>query len=168
MKEIPLRNQRHEILGYALVDDDDYESVVAAGPWHRHGKDRDTFWARHTGLREDGTRYRLLLHHFLMGECPEGHVIDHRDGDGLNNQRSNLRFATHSENSQNRKHQTNNTSGYRGVAWHKRLQKWQVRCATNGTRLHLGYYDDLEVAAAVARTWREENMTFLEREEAHE
>lgn len=156
MAQIPLHNRKREVIAYTLVDDDDLDAVLAAGPWHRHGRDRDTFWVRRTD--------HLMLHHFLMGTPPDGSLVDHRDGDGLNNQRSNLRFATHSQNAQNRKHQANNTSGHRGVSWHKRLNKWQVRCGTDGQRRHLGYYDDLEEAASIAQQWREQNMTFLERE----
>lgn len=73
--------------------------------------------------------------------------IDHIDGDGLNNQRENLRAATHSQNLMNTGKQSNNTSGYKGVTWQKREQKWLARIMVNNKLHDLGYYNTKEAAA---------------------
>ena len=77
--------------------------------------------------------------------CP-GPEIDHRDGDGLNNQRSNLRECTHSQNLYNQRIPRNNTSGVKGVFWHNKLSKWRAYISSEGTVIHLGYFQDLDDA----------------------
>lgn len=73
-----------------------------------------------------GKRKRRYLHHIIakrMGlDFPD--EIDHKDGNPLNNQRDNLRPATHSQNMANSK--SNNTSGYKGVSWDERRQKMEI------------------------------------------
>ena len=76
--------------------------------------------------------------------------IDHINGDAFDNRIENLRAATRSQNCQNTKTQHNNTSGVRGVCWHKRLKKWQVRIGNSAKRIHLGYFDNFELAELVA------------------
>ncbi len=72
---------------------------------------------------------------------------DHRNRDKLDNQRKNLRPATVKQNQCNRDMQSNNTSGYKGVYWHKRDRNWQAYIQVNGKRIYLGYYDNLKEAA---------------------
>ena len=64
------------------------------------------------------------LHRVLM-DAVNG-LIDHADGNPLNNCRANLRVATKSQNNQNRTKQSNNTSGYKNVNWSKKSKKWRV------------------------------------------
>ena len=71
---------------------------------------------------------------------------DHIDRNTFNNRRYNLRPATHSENSTNCSLQKNNTSGVKGVFWHKRMQKWQVQINVKGKRIHIGSFDTIEEA----------------------
>ena len=89
----------------------------------------------------------IMLHRFIMGE-PDGFHIDHIDGDGLNNCRSNLRLATHAENMRNGRIRVTNTSGVKGVSWHRPLCKWQASIRFDGRTRHLGYFADLDSAAA--------------------
>lgn len=99
--------------------------------------------------RTSGTKKgALLLHRALMDE-PKGLDVDHRDGDGLNNRRSNLRAATHAENQRNQRLAKNNTSGFKGVTWHKARAKWQAQIVLNGRNHFLGYFR-CQTAAAVA------------------
>jgi len=72
--------------------------------------------------------------------------VDHRDMNGLNNCRSNLRAATNQENGCNRNKQEKNTSGAKGVCWDKQAQKWQAHIRVNGKRIHLGLFDDIDDA----------------------
>jgi hypothetical protein len=74
---------------------------------------------------------------------------DHKDRDGLNNCRYNLRPATVSQNQCNANKPKNNTSGYKGISWHKQDRKWRARIQTNRKPIYLGCYDNLKEAADV-------------------
>jgi hypothetical protein len=92
-------------------------------------------------------KYRaLLLHRLVMGE-PEGKMVDHRNGNKLDNRKAFLRPATVAENGSNQGIPRHNTSGRKGVSWHKDLKKWQASIQHEGKKLHLGYFTDLEEAA---------------------
>jgi hypothetical protein len=87
--------------------------------------------------------------HRLISGTPAGMETDHIDGDGLNNRRSNLRFATTSENQRNRVASANNTSGGRkGVNFHRYSGRWRASIQLNGKRRHLGYFDTPDQAHA--------------------
>lgn len=129
--------------GYsALVDDADYGNVTAAGPWYvvLH---RRTAYARRNIRRSDGTRATQRLHNFLTG-WP---FVDHRDGNGLNNQRENLRPATKGQNTVNTPPAVHNTSGYKGVAWYPRSGCWRAQAGSGRRTFHLGYFDAAKDAA---------------------
>lgn len=85
------------------------------------------------------------------GHAIDGLEVDHIDGDRLNNRRSNLRPATHSENGRNRPGQSNNRSGAKGVSWHKARGKWQVHIKTDGQKRYLGLFNTVAEAAEVYR-----------------
>lgn len=82
---------------------------------------------------------RNYMHRLLMGNPPRKKV-DHRDGNGLNNRRGNLRSATHAENICNQKTRTNNTSGFKGVSWNKRAGKWVANIRVDGKSQYLGLF----------------------------
>ena len=86
-------------------------------------------------------RLVFLMHH---GHLPQ--EIDHIDGNQSNNAIENLRPATHSQNLCNRGKQKNNTSGFKGVSWHKNKGRWIGRIRINGKLNHLGYFDTAEQA----------------------
>lgn len=139
MKEIPLTQ------GFvALVDDEDFE-CASDNRWYacRIGH---TVYARRNARLADGTRRVEYLHRVLV---PGAGLVDHRDGNGLNNTRANLRAATKANNSHNSGPQRNNTSGYRGVSRHSATGKWQVHIRVSGRRHYLGTYaDPVEAARA--------------------
>jgi hypothetical protein len=81
------------------------------------------------------------------GPTPDGFTVDHADRNSLNNQLSNLRLATRSQQGHNQRLRSTNTSGYRGVTWDKQMGKWQARIMVNGKRIHLGFYADPKEAA---------------------
>ena len=68
-------------------------------------------------------------------------LIDHRDGNPLNNQRFNLRPATNQQNTRNRKIPITNKSGFKGVYWCKVAQKWRARIRVNGEQIYLGHFN---------------------------
>lgn len=79
-----------------------------------------------------------LLHRFLLN-AKKGQIIDHINGNGLDNRRDNLRFCTHTQNMWNRKVHKNSSSGYRGV--HKNRNAWCARIAVNKIRIRLGSFE---------------------------
>lgn len=96
------------------------------------------------GLKGKGKR--LYMHRLLL-DAPEDMQVDHKNQDGLDNRRSNLRLATPSQNQMNKKMMKNNTSGYRGVSWDKKSNKWRVSVNVAGRHFSLGRFDGIEEAA---------------------
>jgi len=86
--------------------------------------------------------------HRLIMQPPEGMVVDHIDGNGLNNRRSNLRICTPHQNSFNQP-QRPGTSRFKGVSFRRDCGKWDVQIRMKGKALHLGLYEDEEQAAHV-------------------
>jgi hypothetical protein len=117
----------------ALVDDEDYDVVMAAGPWHASGTGR-TRYARHSY-----TQTRQILMHVLLTGWPE---TDHINLNGLDNRRSNLRAATRFQNLGNRPVRSDSRSGLKGVRRHT-SGRWIARCC----RDYLGIYDSAAEAA---------------------
>lgn len=93
-----------------------------------------------------GERLHIAMHS-VINRTPKGFHTDHIDGDPLNNQCSNLRTATKSENQRNRGKQKNNTSGYKGVTWHKHSKTWDAKIVINNKTVHLGSFHTPEEAA---------------------
>lgn len=142
MKKISLTRGK-----FALVDDEDFERLNKF-KWCAHRHRRRTYASREIRkTRED--RKTSLMHREIL-QTPDGLDTDHIDGNGLNNQKSNLRVATRSQNQQaHRLKEANCSSRYRGVNWHSRDETWQARIQVIGKRIHLGYFDS-ELAAARA------------------
>lgn len=107
--------------------------------------------------KDDGGQRTVLLHIFvwaLAGKVLErGKGLDHLDGQPLNNSEDNLRPASSGDNSRNRQKQRNNTSGFIGVTFHKRIGKFhaQIQVTAEGERrgISLGYCDTKEEAGAL-------------------
>lgn len=88
------------------------------------------------------------LHREIM-HPPPGFVVDHKNGDGLDNRRKNLRVVTQSENLRNVVGaRSNSTSGVLGVSWHKGSKRWVARIFHEGKNVNLGKYVTKEEAAA--------------------
>lgn len=87
-----------------------------------------------------------LLHRLIMA-APDWADVDHINGNPLDNRRINLRLATHSNNQKNMAKHKDNKSGYKGVSWHKRANKWQVHLMNNGHKVYLGLFVNIVEAA---------------------
>jgi hypothetical protein len=124
------------------VDDADLESVRVAGPWHvwTDGKRRTMYVLRNAPSGE-----HIRLHRFLTDAAP-GVSVDHRDGNGLNNQRENLREASRSENLGNRQRNRNNQTGLKGIYLDKKSGLYRAEIQVRGERKHLGRFDSPEAA----------------------
>ncbi len=86
--------------------------------------------------------HRLILSRVLGRELVLGEQVDHVDGNGLNNVRANLRLATHAQNQHNRRLQSNNSTGFKGVIWRKDCKRYQAFIKFNNKRKHIGYFDN--------------------------
>ena len=95
-------------------------------------------------------RLIFLFHH---GYLPK--ILDHIDGNPLNNKIENLREATNSQNMCNTKLRANNKSGVKGVMWDKRASKWRTFCTISQKQYSAGSYSDLDKAIESVRKLRE-------------
>ena len=129
----------------ARVDDEDYDRVIMAGKWCAL-KAGDRFYAVRN-IAIGGKRIMLYMHRFIMGDSPDKSQIDHRDGDGCNNQRINMSHCSNQENSMNQRKVKNCSSEYIGVSWSKRDKKWEAYIRINGGKKNLGRFDNEEDAA---------------------
>lgn len=145
-REIPLTQ------GFvALVDAADYDAVMAS-KWCAVRDRIGAAYAVRNVLRLDGARTMQKLHTFLTG-WP---YVDHINGNGLDNRRSNLRPATHVENMQNMKIRSGNRSGFKGVS--RALGKWRARIRLDGRQRHLGCFTTREAAARAYDTAAREHF----------
>lgn len=128
-------------LYFAIVDDADFERVNALN-WNvlicSEGR---SIYATRTDYR---TRKPVMMHRFILGTSGET-KIDHRDGDGLNNTRQNLRVATKSQNAANQKRRKDNSSGVKGVK--KYHNKYAAAIQFNKKQIYLGLFPTPEAAA---------------------
>lgn len=141
---------------FTTVDDEDAE-FLSLWKWSysnpNKGKKEYAIRGHHFKGENRSTTYtmhRILLERILGRPLGEGEVPDHKDGNGLNNTRENLRLATTQKNNQNlRSLQANATSRYKGVSWDSRRQKWRAVIRALGKKMELGRFDG-EVMAAKA------------------
>jgi hypothetical protein len=93
-------------------------------------------------------RVHRLIWNYFYGAIPDGLSVDHIDTDKLNNRIENLRLVTQRQQQQNTGARQDNTSGFRGVFWNKREEKWRAQIKNNGKSVHLGCFDSKEDATA--------------------
>ena len=125
---------------YALVDDADFVRLNAFKWCCSNG------YAMRRILKLDGKSKAWFMHWEILGKPSKGFEIDHRDMNRINNQRSNLRIATTSQNRSNRGKIKSNTSGFKGVSWHKRDKKWQANIQVVKKLTNLGNFSTAEEA----------------------
>lgn len=103
-------------------------------------------------------RHNYRAHHvawwWVTGEMPQGE-IDHKNNIRHDNRFCNLRKASSTQNNHNRLKPVTNTSGVKGVNWHKHRGAWAARVTVNGRRVHLGYFAELSAAERAVRDARE-------------
>jgi hypothetical protein len=129
----------------AIVDICDAERV-SAYQWCAL-KSRHTWYAKTNWQKGDRTRTAIDLHRFVL-EPPSGISVNHANGEGLDCRRSNLRFATRSQNGRSSKRRTDNTSGFKGASWDKINRNWRANIWLNGRGRFLGCFHSKEEAAA--------------------
>ena len=124
----------------ATVDASDYKWLIQ-WTWYAHYNDKREAWV---AARYDPIKHTVFMHREIMG-APDGTMVDHRDGNGLHNCRINLRLATNQQNLCNRGAPKSNTSGFKGVSWHR--NRWRAKIQSNGKHFHLGRFKDINDAA---------------------
>lgn len=138
MITIPLSKQGKNAGKYeAIVDGVDAD--LADLNWYCQIKTRTVYARRNIEIM-----HRIILSRKLDRQLDEKEEVDHIDGDGLNNQRYNLRLATHSQNQMNRIRYRNNVSGFKGVQKHG--ERYRARIVISNKTKSLGVFDTPEEA----------------------
>lgn len=129
MKKLPLSNG-----GFTLVDDVIFSVFKGIVVWSHKG---------YAELRIPGVNFKVPLHRVIM-LAPKGSCVDHINGDKLDNRFENLRLCTREQNNYNYPRQKNNTTGYKGVHFHKKNKRFMARVGRGG---YLGCFSTAEEAA---------------------
>jgi hypothetical protein len=136
-----------------MVDDGDYELVMQYRWWvlEYQRPSGSTAGPYAYSSRYGGRRVFMYMHRLILPGVPE---VDHEDGDGLNNQRDNLRAATRPQNNANGSKRPNHggrptSSRFKGVSWHKAARKWTAQIKDADRQHYLGCFAD-EIDAALA------------------
>ena len=139
-KELIIESKKHGT-HTVLIDEEDWEKI-SEYRWHLwSGPTNNTIYARVSNM---GTgMHRIILN------APKGTMIDHINGNGLDNRKENLRFCTKRENNANQKKNINNSSGYKGVAKASNYSysKWRAYIRVDYKQIHLGNHNTPEEAA---------------------
>lgn len=127
-----------------LYDEQDHE-LINKYRWHLRKFPTRNYAVANVFITRKKNR-PISMHRLIMG-FPEGMEVDHVDLNGLNNQRSNLRLATHSQNNMNKRNQSNNKTGFKGVHHFKRDDNYQAYIMVDKKRIHGGYFKTAKEAA---------------------
>lgn len=136
--------------GY-YVSIDECDSDIMALKWHIHLTKKGHKYARRNATKDhpEYLMHRLILERKIERVLEKHEAVDHIDGNGLNNTRSNLRVASFSQNGQNKCMQKNNKTGAKGVTYCKGVVRkpYKARIYLNKRPIHLGFFATLEEAA---------------------
>jgi hypothetical protein len=138
MKKIKLTKDK-----FAIVDDNDFQ-YLNQFRWYfsTSGYATRDVWCKLTR-----TKNKIRMHREILGLKKEDNDrVDHVDGDKLDNRKLNLRRCSHAQNCQNRPKQSNNTSGYKGVYFHKQTKRWNAKIGKRPSK-SLGLFVVKEEAA---------------------
>lgn len=119
-----------------FIDAEDFD-IVSGYNWYA-AKMRRNWYAQADIKTMDGKRSTIKMHRVLL---PTATVVDHKDGCGLNNTRANIRAVSKLENSRNRRIQSTNTSGFKGVSFSKSKGKWTAMISVKSHSKYLGTFD---------------------------
>lgn len=127
---------------FALIDLADFPKVK---DYRWSASYNEPRWYAKRGARYGNGKSRIIAMHHSVLPQKVGVEVDHRFGDGLDNRRRNLRYATHSQNMNNRTVGYNPASGFRGVR--ERISGWQAGISENRKRVYLGIFPTAREAA---------------------
>lgn len=140
-----------DISGFkVLIDDEDFKRVSSVN-WaiNKHKWDTSHIaYFRRTSY-DEGMHYTQSLHRFIMCmHAHDGKIVDHKNGNTLDNRKHNLRICTHTENVRNQRISSKNTTGFKGVTFDKVKNKYLARISVNSKSIHLGRHATAEDAYA--------------------
>lgn len=127
-----------------IVDDEDYEKVSPYKWSFLAFHNNSAKGYAHRRFKGEHGYVSMKMHRFILN-VPKGMEVDHINGDGLDNRRTNMRICTHAQNVKNASVRKDNTSGVKGVNWNKRQKKWVARINLN-KRIQLGSFDTFDDA----------------------
>ena len=130
MREITMKNGTT-----FLIDDEDYE-IVSKRTWYLSPDG----YVKRCELVE-GKKKTVSVHRLVMN-APAGMQVDHINRNPLDNRKENLRICTASQNACNRPKLRTNKSGYKGVAWDYKSNKWRVQIDFEGNKTNVGCFTD--------------------------
>jgi AP2 domain len=138
--------------GYEAVIDAADVHLVEGWNWYAN-IDGNTIYAARKTPRKPGPRTSIIMHRAIMA-CEKDVMIDHRNGNGIDNTRGNLRSATNTQNQWNQNPPPRGSSRFRGVCWAKDTQKWQAQICIGADkkRLYLGQFANETDAASAYNT----------------
>ena len=91
-------------------------------------------------------KHKIILHREILNLTDDKIMVDHINGNTFDNRKTNLRLVTNSQNQANKKLQSNNNSGYVGIGWDKKSNKWRAYIKINGKHIHLGMFVEIKEA----------------------
>jgi hypothetical protein len=142
MKLIPLSQQgKHKGKYFAQVDDDMFDQLIKIRWSATRHKSSKTIYAQTVQCKGK----TIPMHRMIMMVTDPKIWVDHKDRDGLNNQKSNLRIATRSQNKVNTL--PSGKSKYMGVCWNKKDKRWQAAVVKDGVTYYVGQFKDEKMAA---------------------
>jgi hypothetical protein len=147
MVKFLVHSEKHGCRFFSVDNEDAIE--VNRHKWHiyKHKKDH-IYYVQANVKKSDGKNSTIDLHRFLL-RPDSGVFVDHIDGNGLNNCRSNLRKCSVSQNGQNSSTPKNNKSGFKGVSWCNRDKYWVAHICIKGKRYNLGHFNSAEEGSVV-------------------
>jgi hypothetical protein len=148
--EIPLSKTGKKYAGLHIVVVDDCDSDLSQLHWQpKYNTDSQVYAVRHpSNDNRHKIMHRMIFERVLGRVLERGELVDHINRNTLDNRRENLRLATQSQNQANRGKPSNNTSGYKGVRWHKTAKKWVAQIKFKKLYFYLGSFDKPEEAYA--------------------
>lgn len=135
--ELVINSEKHG--NHSVFYDEQDRNLVLSFKWRLH-KVLDKYYAR-TWIYDKRTKKSngKYMHRLMLQPADDMHV-DHRDNNGLNNSRDNLRICTHGQNNRNKSAPKRNKTGYKGVHFFKRDETYQAYITINRKRIHGGYF----------------------------
>ena len=126
-----------------MVDDEDYE-MLNNYKWHAHISRRVVYVDHTTKHDSTGKQFTIKMHSLILG-MNKGEIVDHIDGNGLNNCKNNLRVVTNRQNCANH-HNRKHIGRFPGITWEKRRNHWVAQATINKKHVHIGSYPTEELA----------------------
>jgi hypothetical protein len=129
-----------------IIDKDDW-NIIEGYTWYPHKTNHSNLIYIVCTERKNKTKRNIRINRLIMGANTYNKIVDHKNGNTLDNRKSNLRICTNAENTRNGSIGKHNTSGYKGVSWFYLNNKWRSTIVVNYKQISLGLFSKKEDAA---------------------